>query len=228
MKDEQGRPDAKIYENKFVAFVKAAARRNKGKVQYYNFWNEPNGCSWIRNGCSNGDDNMAEAYYYWLKIAYQAIKEVDPSALVGTAGADYHAGNANGYKWLEALFNLEKKDRSLALSEKVFDAVTIHPYGQADHADPQQRIFHWRALDDTLNMMRRHADLRPIWVGEYGWNYWDDALKQLSLEDRKIERDQREKMKADNLRAVLPRLEKDYPDVQLASHQAFKELSSHP
>ena len=147
----------------FQNYCRMVAKRYKGKVDRFGFWNEPNGCSWINDGCSNG--NMYESYTKWLKIAYKALKEGNPKCVVAGASIDYNAGVKDGYKYIEGMYKCGAKG--------YFDAISIHPYGEP---------LHWEALADTRRVMVENGDRKKgIWITEWGYNNsrGEDAAKKL-------------------------------------------------
>jgi len=155
-------PDDK-YAAQFERFFTTLARRYRGRVKYYEFWNEPNGCSWINDNCANG--HMAHTYAPWLKRWYTAMKAGDPDCVLAIGGLDYHSGVNEGWRYLEDVYK--------AGGQPYFDAVAIHPYG-----DP----LHWRAIHDTYRCLVRHGDgHKKLWLNEYGWNTRDEQAKARNL-----------------------------------------------
>lgn len=138
-------------EGAFRDYCRKVAQRYKGAVDLFQFWNEPNGCSWTEPGCANSDQYAS--YTRWLKIAYESLKEGNPNCTVAAASLDYHSGVTEGYKYIEGMYECGARD--------YFDAISIHPYG-----DP----LHWRAVDDTYRVMREHGDgHKGLWITEWGY-----------------------------------------------------------
>lgn len=157
-------PPSEKFEKEFREYLKKVAARYKGQVELFQFWNEPNGCSWINDGCSNG--HMYESYTKWLKIAYEALKEGNPKCVVCAAALDYNEGVKEGYKYIEGMYSCGAKD--------YFDAISIHPY----HPDG---LF-WDAVHDTRRVMVENGDgKKGLWITEYGWSNskGEDAAKKL-------------------------------------------------
>lgn len=129
-------------------FYKTLAERYRGKVRYYEFWNEPNGYGW-------NAVNKPEEYAPILKVAYRALKEGDPDCLVAVGGLD--GGGWKGYyRYLERLYELGCRD--------YFDAVGVHPYRWDGPIDV-------RGLKNVHDVLVRHGDGdRRIWITEYGWD----------------------------------------------------------
>ena len=161
----------------FMTFHTFVGDRYKGKVKYYYFWNEPNGCSWI-NGCSNADSYPT--YTRWLIRASQALKAGDPDAKIIAGRLDYHAGVSRGYEYVQGMYDHGAGPH--------IDGIAIHPYDWSG-------TIHWRALTDTRNVMVANGDAhKPIWITEYGWNSTDyqstaDKLVQVLTELKKPEWD---------------------------------------
>jgi hypothetical protein len=133
------------------------------QIKYYHFWNEPNGCSWVKDGCANGDGYAL--YTKWLKIWYTAMKSGDPDCVLAAGNLDYHDGVAEGYAYLEGMYREGAKDH--------FDAVAIHPYDKKNTG-----AFHLRAIRDTRRVLVAHGDWdKGIWITEYGWCTPDETLK---------------------------------------------------
>lgn len=138
----------------FADFCADLARRTKGKARMFQFWNEPNGCGWVNDNCSNMDGYPL--YTKWLKRAYLGIKSGNPKAVVGAGVIDYNEGVKEGWKYIEGIYNEG--------GGSFFDAVVIHPYAKLDEG------VHWNAIRDTRDLMVRRGDARkPIWIDEWGW-----------------------------------------------------------
>ncbi len=156
-------PPAEQFIPQFESFFRALAARYRGRVKYYQFWNEPNGCSWMNDDCENG--HMAYSYVPWLQRWYRAMKQGDPHCVLAIGGLDYNAGVTHGYQYIEDIYAYGGGDS--------FDAVAIHPYG-----DP----LHWQAITDTYNVLVSHGDgHKKLWLNEYGWDTNDEAAKAAKL-----------------------------------------------
>ncbi len=129
-------------------FYRALAERYRGKVRYYEFWNEPNGYGWH-------EPNHPEEYAPILKLAYRSLKEGDPNCLVAVGGLD--GGGWKGYyKYLEKLYELG--------CGKSFDAVAVHPYRRDGPIDVH-------GLRKIREVLVKHGDAnKKLWLTEYGWS----------------------------------------------------------
>lgn len=129
-------------------FYRTLAERYKGKVKYYEFWNEPNGWSWHAH-------NHPEDYGPILRLAYKSLKAGNPECQVAVGGLD--GGGWKGYyKFVEKLYELGYGD--------CFDAVGAHPY-------------RWEGPIDAYSLKRIHQVLvehgdshKKLWLTEYGWS----------------------------------------------------------
>lgn len=143
-----GWPALPQYYPQAEKFYRTLAERYKGKVKYFEFWNEPNGWSWHAI-------NSPEDYGPILKLAYKSLKEGNPDCLVAVGGLD--GGGWKGYyKFLEKLYDLGYGD--------CFDAVGAHPY-------------RWEGPIDAYSLKKIHQVLvdhgdgdRKLWLTEYGWS----------------------------------------------------------
>ncbi len=156
-------PPDEQYIPQFENFFRMLAARYRGRVKYYEFWNEPNGCSWINDGCSNGQ--MAYTYVPWLIRWYTAMKQGDPDCVLAVGGLDYGDYVAEGWRYIEDIYASGGGD--------YFDAVAIHPYGNP---------LHWQAITDTYQVLLNHGQgYKKLWLNEYGWNTSDEVQKAANI-----------------------------------------------
>ena len=156
-------PPDEQYIPEFENFFRTLAARYRGRVKYYEFWNEPNGCSWINDGCANG--HMAYTYVPWLIRWYDAMKQGDPDCVLAVGGLDYNEGVTEGWRYLEDIYTHGGGDH--------FDAVAIHPYGWP---------LHWRAITDTYQVLVNHGHgHKKLWLNEYGWDTTNEAQKAANI-----------------------------------------------
>ena len=101
----------------FEAWCTELARRYKGRVRYYECWNEMDCCGGWKP-VSN-----AEEYTRWLKRCYSALKAGDPDCVVSVGG---YLGRDMGF--LNNIYNYGGRD--------CFDAVAAHPYGGSGQGLP--------------------------------------------------------------------------------------------
>ncbi|MHB9038585.1 MAG: discoidin domain-containing protein [Armatimonadota bacterium] len=127
----------------FANYCAFMARHFRGRVKYFEVWNEENG--WFFNEWATRDKVSAvQAYGKALAAAAKAVKEANPDAMVcfgGTAGTtlDYY---------------------QIALDEGAgpyIDLVAFHPYG---HAVPEEAASSYlTAVDDKMEWKSRPAEI---------------------------------------------------------------------
>jgi len=175
---ELGPPDN--YQD-LADFLTALATRYKGRIDAYQIWNEPN----LAREWGNRPPNPAE-YAQLLKVAYQAIKAVDPNAWVITAGlAPTSRDDAVAMpdtKFVQGMYD--------AGAEPYFDALGVHGAGYkvAPETDPNvvandpalnngdpsppeaKRIYCFRHIEDVRQVMVQNGDAdKRVVVLEFGW-----------------------------------------------------------
>lgn len=134
----------------FARFAQQAAARYKGKVRYWQVWNEPDSARYWQPAPDPA------AYAALLKAAYPAIKAGNPDAQVLAAGLVSPQPAAGFLQQLHA-----------AGAWDAFDIIAVHPYtdplgpeeGQIDVAG----VGAVRGLAATLGP-------KPIWATEFGWS----------------------------------------------------------
>lgn len=156
----------------FADFAAAVAARYRGRVRYYQIWNEPNG-----NNEWGFQDVNPEHYTELLCQAYDAIKAVDPQAVI-LAGAltptlAMDGRNMNDLIFLQRMYN--------AGAAACFDVMSAQGYGLWSGASDQRlkptvvNFPHNLLLRD---LMVRNGDAhKPIWISEMGWNVVPEGME---------------------------------------------------
>ncbi len=133
-------PDQAAWSN----FVFQTVSHFKGRVKYWETWNEPNHVYWL---------GPAEAFCRHHQTAYRAAKVADPLCQI-LLGA--FAGS--GVSFLDQLLSMGIKD--------TFDVVSFHPYSfqKEDVANAD------RSTEDVLRVLAEYGcEGRPVWFTEIGW-----------------------------------------------------------
>ncbi|MBN1933522.1 MAG: beta-galactosidase [Anaerolineae bacterium] len=159
----------------FGDFCTALASRYKGKIHAYQIWNEPN----LAREWGGKPPNPAE-YVQLLKVAYEAIKSVDPNAIVISAGlTPTGTNNAEAMPddlYLEGMYQagFQQYCDMLGLHGAGFKAppemspdelmaAPGYPYGD-------QRFFCFRHVEDMRKIVEKHNDgARRVAILEFGW-----------------------------------------------------------
>jgi len=151
--------------NDFGDFVYAVVSRYRGKIRYYQIWNEPN----IYPEWGERPVNAAE-YVELLKIAYTRAKEADPDCVILSAGlaqtTEEGPKNLSDLIYLQQMYDAGAKD--------YFDILGVMAYGlwtgpRDYRVSPDRTNFSRPQL--IREIMVRNGDAhKPIWVTEVGWN----------------------------------------------------------
>lgn len=171
----------------FADFAAAVAQRYKGRIDAYQIWNEPN----LAREWGNRPPNAAE-YTEMLKLAYQAIKAVDPYPIIISAGLAPTTRNDDVAR-PDTYYIQEMYD---AGAQPYFDALGAHGAGYASppETDPAEvartpglanpgdfkpennvpeelrRVYCFRHVEDVREVMVRNGDAdKKIVLLEFGW-----------------------------------------------------------
>jgi hypothetical protein len=161
----------------FGRFMTVVAQRYKGKVAGYQVWNEPNFAH------ETGLYASTSHYGALLKIGYNAVKAVDPRAVV-VLGALTPTGLNDPYK---AVDDVEFLRRLYAYNsgelKGYFDVLGAHPGSNANPPEalyPEQpgpgpgwtdhASFYFRRVEQLRQVMLDNGDgQKQIWLTEFGW-----------------------------------------------------------
>jgi hypothetical protein len=149
----------------YADYVEAVARRYKGRIRYYQIWNEPN----IFPEWGNQSVNP-EHYARLLCLAYDRVKQADPDAVVVAAALAPTV--AQDGRDLSDLIFLQRMYQAGA--GRCFDIAAAQGYGLFSGPDDR------RASPLETNVARHvlmrdvmvaNGDARkPIWLSEVNWN----------------------------------------------------------
>jgi hypothetical protein len=146
-------------------FVYAVVSRYKGRIRYYQIWNEPN----IYPEWGEAPVNP-EAYTRLLEVAYTRAKQADPEAIILSAGlaptTEMTERNLEDLVFLQRMYDAGAKD--------YFDILSVQGYGLWN-GPTDQRVHPDRANFSRVMLIRelmvRNGDVhKPIWASEVGWN----------------------------------------------------------
>lgn len=132
----------------YVAYAAATVRHFKGRVRYWEIWNEPDSKTYWE------PQDSLKRYSVLLKAVYPVIKQEDPTAQVVLGGL-----TETGPYALRHLYQLVGKD--------CFDIVGIHPFVNAKKINALQSL---RGIYYSLmRVMTEFGDQeKPIWFTELG------------------------------------------------------------
>ncbi|HEY62964.1 MAG TPA: cellulase family glycosylhydrolase [Caldilineae bacterium] len=152
------------YED-FGDFVAAVVSRYRGRVRYYQIWNEPN----IYPEWGERPVNPEE-YAELLKVAYTRAKAVDPNVVIisGALASTIELGprDMNDFIFLQRMYD--------AGAAPYFDVLATQGYGL--WSGPTDRRMHPRVVNFSRlryirDIMVRNGDAhKAIWISEMNWN----------------------------------------------------------
>ncbi|HMQ51074.1 MAG TPA: cellulase family glycosylhydrolase [Anaerolineae bacterium] len=153
----------------FSDFMTALAIRYKGQVSAYEIWNEPN--LYYEWGDQPPDPS---AYTDLLKVAYRAVKAVDPQALIISGGLSTTGeGSPTAFgdlAFIQGMYEAGAKGH--------FDALGSHPYafGRSPAEVDPWGLSLSRVAEQHAVMEAAGDGETPIWITELGWviqSHWD-------------------------------------------------------
>lgn len=136
----------------FANFCSYVARELKGRVKYYEMFNEPNALHNI----------WGENYVKLIKAAYPAIKAADPEAYVlGVSQAGIWWPTTCEATFMKQVFEAGGAD--------YMDAVSVHPYPDMSKKAADETPVSYKAVMDCIIDAMCGAKL-PIWITETGYS----------------------------------------------------------
>jgi GH35 family endo-1,4-beta-xylanase len=151
-------------------FVEAVVSRYRGRVRYYQIWNEPNLSFEWGNRAPD-----PEAFAELLKLAAQRARAADPNAVI--LAPALAPTTAMGSEAMDELVYLQRMYDAGA--RPYFDIASVQAYGLRSGPDDR------RLGEDDVNFSRplrfrevmvRNGDAaKPVWISEMGWNATPEA-----------------------------------------------------
>jgi hypothetical protein len=148
----------------YVDFVAEVVKRYKGRVQFFQVWNEPN----IYPEWGERPPDPA-GYVEMLRAVSTRAKEIDPNVVILSAPLaqtlEVSDRNLNELDYLDGMYKAGAKG--------AFDILTANAYGfeYPPDAPADPKVLNFSRLKLLREVMERHGDHdRPIWFNEFGWN----------------------------------------------------------
>ena len=148
----------------FGDFVEAVATRYKGRISYYQIWNEPN----IFPEWGNRPINPKE-YVDLLRVGYEAVKRVDPDAYV--LSAPLAQTTENSPRAMADVDFLAAMYREGAAG--YFDILFANAYGFSLPPDdpPNPKVLNFQRVVLLRDIMVANGDGgKAVWFNEFGWD----------------------------------------------------------
>ncbi|MDQ6695533.1 MAG: O-antigen ligase family protein [Chloroflexota bacterium] len=148
----------------YADFVSAVVSRYKGKIKYFQIWNEPN-----LYGEWGGHAVSPKEYTDLLHAAHDAAKKANPDAVIVSAAlaptAEDSLKNLSDVLFLEGMYHEG--------AAPYFDIMSTMIYGlgypPTDRRTDLKRLNFSRPIL-LHEVMTRNGDVRkPIWISEYAW-----------------------------------------------------------
>ncbi len=194
----------------YADFVAAVAHRYRGRLRFYQIWNEPN----LPGEWNYRRQDSAE-FVRLLKLAGAAIKGQDPDgvilfpALSPTDGADRTA--VNDLEYLQGVYDAGGRD--------AFDIMSAQFYGLGQPPDEHRYVTPGSSLLRPIEtradvsrvvllheIMIRNGDAgKAVWISELGWNSAPPALHH------QWGRSVTEEQKAQYLAGAMERARREWP-----------------
>lgn len=143
-------------QNAWGAFVFETVNRYRGKVRYYEIFNEPD--------LEQYWDGTPEQYARTLAVAYRAARAADPDARIILAGMAHWSNPRFAEEVLQALRNLPEAESY----NYFFDVAAWHWYSSSYQL--YDRVMWARRLLNRYGMSGK-----PIWINETNLPIWGDG-----------------------------------------------------
>lgn len=130
--------------NDWINFVKTVGTRYKGKIKYYEIWNEPN----VKLFFSGSVDQMV----LLTKTAHDTLKAIDPDIKIVSPSPD-----GKGYEWLDEFFSKG--------GGNYVDIIGFHFYVMP--GPPEDMV---SSIRRVKYIMKKHGITKPLWDTEAGWD----------------------------------------------------------
>ncbi len=150
--------------SRYGDFVYDVVSHFKGRIHYYQIWNEPN----IYPEWGDQPPDPA-AYVQLLRIAYERAKEADPNVVILSAPLAQTLENSS--RNMSDLLFLQKM--YAAGARPYFDILFANAYGFGLPPDdpPAPDRLNFQRVTLLRQIMIENGDAnKPIWFNEFGWN----------------------------------------------------------
>ena len=198
-------------------FVYAVVSRYKGRIKYYQIWNEPN--IYPEWGEAPVDP---EAYTELLKVGYTRAKEADPDVVILSAGlaptTEMSERNLMDLVFLQRMYD--------AGAQGYFDVLSVQGYGLWN-GPTDRRVHPDRANFSRVMLIRelmvRNGDAhKPIWASEVGWNALPPGFDGFPYYGRVSE-----ELQAEYSAAAYRMAQEEWPWMGVMNYWFFKRPSDH-
>ncbi|MFQ3568285.1 MAG: hypothetical protein SNJ59_14955 [Aggregatilineales bacterium] len=208
--------------NDFVSYAVTVAERYRGRLRYYQVWNEPN--IYPEWGEQPVDP---EAYTELLCRTYNALKAVDPSIVV-VSGALSPTVALTGRDLSDLIFLQRMYDAGAAAC---FDVLAVQGYGF--YSGPTDRRLRPMTLNFNRSLYIRDVMVangdghKPIWISEAAWNPIDAPEVPPDVSGRGNYGIVTREQAAEYMPLGYQRAIEEWPWVGMISYWFFKRAADH-
>ncbi len=170
----------------FGRFVAALVQRYRGRIHAVQIWNEQN-LAHENGGYVSTDD--AGRYVELVKVAYAAIKAVDPAVFVVTGAPASTAVNSPGLAISDVRYYAAMLGYQNGVLRTVTDAIGVHPGGSANPPETlwptapssaqgwtDHPTFYFRNIEHIRALLEDYQfETMPVWITEFGWATANDT-----------------------------------------------------
>ena len=186
----------------FVNYAVKVTQRYKGKVKYWEAWNEPDSPTYWAT-----QDGL-KSYCALLREVYSAVKKVDPNCKI------LNGGLANGASSINHLYDNGAKD--------YFDILNIHIFENPLNPNALKAVTAYPKL--AYKIMSRNGDARKkLWITEIGC---PGVMQGQRVENWWIGRNPEERQQAEWLKKIFTELIKD-KNVEKIFWAFFRDCRDH-
>ncbi|MSQ10837.1 MAG: hypothetical protein EXR52_07545 [Dehalococcoidia bacterium] len=201
--------------NDYGDFVAAVVERYRGRVHYYQLWNEPNTVlEW-------GQPPNAADFVRLLHIGYERAKRADPAAVIIAPALSPTIGTPDGANVSDLTFLQEMYEQGASTA---FDIMSAQGYGlwtgPGDRRADTYRT-NFARVQLVRELMVKNGDSRkPIWLAEMGWSALPPDFPGDAIHGRVTEEQQ-----ARYTAQALQRIQAEWPWVGVTFLWHFRRVS---
>lgn len=210
-----------IFKKAYGNYVYESVKHYKGRVKYFEIWNEPNGFWEPREN----DEYQAMQYIELLKEAYVRAKQANPDCIIVSAGIGVWSGLRE--KYIQGLYRYGAKD--------YFDILAIHPYCSYDYEEEnslEEQGFRCGRLND-IYQIKQIMDIngdgnKDIWITEFGYPTMGCYKDRITGEYGYCPTNLNEENQYHRLINFFKTLEKDHPYVKAVFWYDYRDDGDDP
>lgn len=161
--------DGKFNLDAWSSFVSQTVTHYKGKVSYWEMWNEPDLLN--KDGQGQYWTWGVPAYYQLVKTGYIAAKAADPNVTVILGGLAFPYNNQGFFQQFLAQV---AADPTAAANHGYFDVLAFHSYDRVMRTYQLPLGYYGNPSFAGFRPLLQQAGLNPpIWINELGVPIWD-------------------------------------------------------